>query len=272
MSMITRCPQCSTMFTVVADQLRVSEGWVRCGQCGNIFDGAMELQPSAGAVETEAPVQTERAAPVEVPVEIPADSFRADASSLTPAAHDDMLLDSDEPPAEVTFVRKARRKAFWSKPWVRGVQGIFVLLLVAALALQVALRERDRLAAFYPDLRIPLERMCGSLNCVLAAPKMIDAVAVEHASFNRLRGESYRFLVTLHNSSAVDVAMPAIELSLLDAREEVILRRVLHPKDFPAAPKSIAAQADWSGKLVVNLSDAGFVSRVTGYRTLAFYP
>jgi predicted Zn finger-like uncharacterized protein len=264
MSMITRCPQCSTMFTVVADQLRISEGWVRCGQCGNIFDGAMELQPTVGAVETEAPAK--------VPEELAADSFRADASSLTPAAHDEMPLDNDEAPAEIAFVRQAKRKAFWSKPWVRSVQGVFVLLLVAALALQVALRERDRLAAFYPDLRTTLERMCGSLNCVLAAPKMIDAVAVEHASFNRLRGESYRFLVTLHNGSVVDVAMPSIELSLLDAREEVLLRRVLHPQDFPAAPKSIAAQADWSGKLVVNLSDAGFVSRVTGYRTLAFYP
>jgi predicted Zn finger-like uncharacterized protein len=33
MSLITRCPACGTMFKVVPDQLRISEGWVRCGQC-----------------------------------------------------------------------------------------------------------------------------------------------------------------------------------------------------------------------------------------------
>ena len=38
MSLITRCPVCTTMFKVVPDQLRVSDGWVRCGQCNEVFD------------------------------------------------------------------------------------------------------------------------------------------------------------------------------------------------------------------------------------------
>jgi predicted Zn finger-like uncharacterized protein len=38
MSLITQCPACQTMFRVVPDQLRLSEGWVRCGQCDNVFD------------------------------------------------------------------------------------------------------------------------------------------------------------------------------------------------------------------------------------------
>ncbi|MGH8805141.1 MAG: zinc-ribbon domain-containing protein, partial [Polaromonas sp.] len=29
MSLITRCPACGTMFKVVTDQLKVSQGWVR---------------------------------------------------------------------------------------------------------------------------------------------------------------------------------------------------------------------------------------------------
>jgi predicted Zn finger-like uncharacterized protein len=32
MSMLTCCPVCSTMFKVVPDQLRISQGWVRCGR------------------------------------------------------------------------------------------------------------------------------------------------------------------------------------------------------------------------------------------------
>jgi len=47
MSLITRCPTCETMFKVVPDQLRVSEGWVRCGQCAEIFDATQNMLPSA---------------------------------------------------------------------------------------------------------------------------------------------------------------------------------------------------------------------------------
>ena len=35
------CPACGTVFRVVQDQLRVSQGWVRCGRCAEAFN-AME--------------------------------------------------------------------------------------------------------------------------------------------------------------------------------------------------------------------------------------
>ena len=47
MSLITRCPACSTMFKVVPDQLRISEGWVRCGQCNEVFDANENIQALA---------------------------------------------------------------------------------------------------------------------------------------------------------------------------------------------------------------------------------
>ena len=50
MSQITRCPSCATLFKVVPDQLRISDGWVRCGNCQEVFDATLSLQ------ETPAPV------------------------------------------------------------------------------------------------------------------------------------------------------------------------------------------------------------------------
>ncbi|KQV87080.1 hypothetical protein ASC91_20895 [Pelomonas sp. Root1237] len=41
-SLATRCTACGTIFRIVEDQLRVSDGWVRCGRCAEIFD-AREL-------------------------------------------------------------------------------------------------------------------------------------------------------------------------------------------------------------------------------------
>ncbi len=45
MSLITRCPACGTMFKVVTDQLKVSQGWVRCGHCAEVFDASAHLLP-----------------------------------------------------------------------------------------------------------------------------------------------------------------------------------------------------------------------------------
>ncbi|MFN4351259.1 MAG: DUF3426 domain-containing protein [Hylemonella sp.] len=65
MSLITRCPACQTMFKVVPDQLRISEGWVRCGKCEEIFDASAHMQeavlPQGGAAE----VPGQEAAPFE---------------------------------------------------------------------------------------------------------------------------------------------------------------------------------------------------------------
>ena len=43
MSLATRCTACGTIFRVVQDQLRVSEGWVRCGRCAEVFDARLQL-------------------------------------------------------------------------------------------------------------------------------------------------------------------------------------------------------------------------------------
>ena len=38
MNLATRCASCGTVFRVAHEQLRVSEGWVRCGRCDAVFD------------------------------------------------------------------------------------------------------------------------------------------------------------------------------------------------------------------------------------------
>jgi len=50
MSLATRCTSCGTVFRVVQDQLKVSEGWVRCGRCDDVFnalEGLFDLERDA---------------------------------------------------------------------------------------------------------------------------------------------------------------------------------------------------------------------------------
>lgn len=83
MSLITRCPACQTMFKVVPDQLRISEGWVRCGKCEEIFDAAAHMQdavqPQGGAAEAPGP----ETAPFEgtLAAAIASDARRADSKT-----------------------------------------------------------------------------------------------------------------------------------------------------------------------------------------------
>jgi len=54
MGLLTRCPACTTLYKVVPDQLRISQGWVKCGQCGDIFDASQHLLQTS--IESEADI------------------------------------------------------------------------------------------------------------------------------------------------------------------------------------------------------------------------
>jgi predicted Zn finger-like uncharacterized protein len=64
MSLATRCPACGTVFRVVSDQLKVSEGWVRCGRCTEVFNAGQRLFELEPGVATPAPPPDRPAAEV----------------------------------------------------------------------------------------------------------------------------------------------------------------------------------------------------------------
>ena len=64
MSLLTRCPACATLYKVVPDQLRISQGWVKCGQCGEIFDAAQHLIEAS--TEPEEPLVGSSTEPTDV--------------------------------------------------------------------------------------------------------------------------------------------------------------------------------------------------------------
>ncbi|MDF3835565.1 DUF3426 domain-containing protein [Cupriavidus basilensis] len=64
--LVTRCPACRTAFRLVADQLRLRQGLVRCGQCDTVFDARehlIELPAPAGGPEPAAQAAASTAAP-----------------------------------------------------------------------------------------------------------------------------------------------------------------------------------------------------------------
>lgn len=106
MSFITRCPACATAFKVVPDQLKISDGWVRCGRCQQVFDATLDLQPGwpvpaparpapeetllAEAPVSRGPLQSEA---VEMPVADPVGAVASTDGSWPASSHIHVDLD-----------------------------------------------------------------------------------------------------------------------------------------------------------------------------------
>ncbi len=186
-------------------------------------------------------------------------------------ATDAAPVDDDDAGQEPGFVRQARRRAFWQSPGVRAGLGLLALLLGALLAVQWALQDRHRLVVAHPDLRPWFEQACGLIGCDLAPLRRIDAVEIESAELVRRLGNFYSFDFVLRNRAGLDVALPALELTLTNSSEEVIARRVFLPQEWPGAPASLAANGRVQVSLRLSLTLSDDVP-TAGYRALVFYP
>ncbi len=292
MSLITRCPACQTLFKVVPDQLRISEGWVRCGQCGEVFDASSQLLPSDPVVATlqdtdsaweqplpeaqtadvnEFAAKTPAADPINEPqrdpplepetrLEIdPNDLVDPDRQSIAELHSPSFLLTPD--PAS------GKRKSFSRVGWM----GLCLLLLIG-LAGQVALRERDRIVVLQPGLKNLFLELCRPLKCVLSPLRQKDAVVIDGASFSKIRPDTYRLNFTLKNTATTALAVPALELTLTDSLDQPVLRRIFLAAELANQTESLAAASEWTTSLTMLVKTAGMAERIVGYRLLAYYP
>lgn len=386
MSFTTRCPACGTTFKIVPDQLKISDGWVRCGHCADVFDATLFLEGEAAPVVLAAPVaevapvvsQTPVAeevsnavsapGPIELTIDVmpvpdpvsesapapqvedndgdwllqPAPSqpvqapvgaglVRGPEPAPKPASVDESFVDElrrfaqaspldkpeihasvvaqvvsreepapadevaeparaegydlpvspevlpeatdDEPllPVEPGFVRQARRRAFWRSRGMRAAMVVVSLLLGLGLLAQVAVHERDSLAARFPAVTPLLTVLCLPTGCEIGSVRQIESVVIDSSNLVRRLGNFYSFDFVLKNSARTPVAVPALELSLTDTREAVIVRRVFLPDELPGAPQLLPAQGSLSLSLRLSIADQG-VSSMSGYRALVFYP
>jgi predicted Zn finger-like uncharacterized protein len=383
------------MFKVVPDQLKVSGGWVRCGQCAEVFDASANLQspplsrpsqsvPAASVAQPEVstpqadhPISAmspePSAAGLQQSVASDMDDSRQDSATVAAAAAAEVVVAEPWDPAvaigdrlsgaavasdagvddgyqsdfdpvawkqktgsdlaheaeiprqvsgmpsapagamdgviepqdaepdssvsklpaitetsdlsgDVSFVRDAIRKEFWRKPGIRISLGLLGLLLALALLLQVAVHQRDAIAALEPRLKPALQALCAEIGCELAPLKRIDVLVIESSSFSKVNANAnantYRLSFIIKNSGPVAVAMPSLEVTLTDTQEKPVLRRVILPAQFGAVSAILPAGSDFSGLFAFELSDiegagsaaSGLPARVAGYRVLAFYP
>jgi len=283
------------MFRVVPDQLRISEGWVRCGQCEEIFDASLHLLPNQ---PVEAPIPPRQVDLTERPDEsAPSDDTEFLESTIPPQeapdpwplplreseapelAEDDLAEPEPEgePEAElveppVSFLKTENGHSFWGRTSVRWALGLLGLILLIGLALQVLVHERNRIVALEPSMKPWIQTLCDAMDCTLSPLRRIESIVIESSSFARVRGESHSLAFVLKNTSDIALAIPFMELTLTDAQDQVVTRRVFEPAELGATATVLLAGAEWSGAATLAVDTGSQTERVAGYRLLAFYP
>jgi predicted Zn finger-like uncharacterized protein len=277
MSLIARCPACQTLFKVVPDQLRISEGWVRCGSCEAVFDASLHLL--ADTVETGTEVSLEAdAQPLAVAgdiIDAAPEAAQVSPDQTLPLESDNATTDSDPQSAETniaTFLNLEPATTRRKNPLRHFALTLLCVALFLGLAGQIVLHERDRIVALQPALKPWLVALCLPLKCQVSALRQKDAIAIDRASFSKIAGNSYRLNFTVRNTATVPVAAPSIELTLTDTSDQPVLRRVFLHTELDFKSDTLSAAEEWSSSLVVAADLTDTAQQTVGYRIYAFYP
>lgn len=301
MSLAARCPSCGTVFRVVQDQLRVSEGWVRCGRCSEVFNAVESLvsidadaaprapktAPSQrvlddlartsnfdGAEEDDVlpPPAPAAPRPPPAPSPPPAEEPEVEIAAPAPVEAEPSFDTSDlraEPPEPPAFVRQADRAARWRRPGVRAALAVGAVAGALALVMQVAFEYRDWVAARWPALQPLLASACSVTGCRIGPPRSIESIAVESSGLVRVDNSAlYRLSVVLRNRAALALAPPSIELTLTDTQGALIARRVINAAELNPSQALVPA----AGELTLQGMLSANERPISGYTIEIFYP
>lgn len=156
-------------------------------------------------------------------------------------------------------------------PWLMTVVAIVLALMLAA---QLVNQFRTEIAARWPDVRPWIEEACVSLNCTVPYPRKADLISLEASelSIDAARGNMLVLHFTLKNRAGFAQDYPAVELTLTDVQDNIVVRRTLPPGEYlpPAleSSKAFAAGSEVAARLWIDARDTGAV----GYRLYVFYP
>lgn len=240
--MITRCPACATAFRVTEPQLRARAGQVRCGRCGAQFDAIAALaQGSAGRSalpNAEGPTPSASAAP-------------------TLVAERDLAFDFG--PAS-----RGRPSRLW---WPAAA---FLLLTLAA---QGAYRYRGEISVLFPEAKPLVARLCAELGCDVPLPRRAELLSIESSDL-QADGTQPSVMVltaTLRNRAGFVQAFPALELTLTNAQDQTVARRVLMPPDYAAKALRVESGFAAASEVQIRLYIEAPALKPTGYRLYLFY-
>jgi predicted Zn finger-like uncharacterized protein len=197
--------------------------------------------------------------------------FRRQAAAAT-AAPAFAALDPDDRVHPFAVTREAPVGAKRSTGW-RVVGVLIALALVALLVLQLGWWQREKVMVAWPASQSLYQQACAQFGCHVKPPRDIDGLQVEPSDLRQVDDPHHLELkVPLHNRFDLALAYPAIELTLLDRQNNIIVRRVLWPQDYapPGTRIDAGLPARSTQTMIVRLDTGNLVA--SNFRLEIFYP
>lgn len=265
MDLFTCCPKCQTTFRVATQQLQSSGGQVRCGFCSEVFDAFATL--TAQEPRRESAVAPVAADPAPAAVTMPAQPVAAERE---PSEKPPALALRADPAAglyewEFRMPATPRRTGMWS-----GLSALLLMLLAA----QAAYVFRTELSIALPQTRKLYDQACAVIGCSMASPALSRFLHIEASDLKAVDAgvpNEIELSVSIRNRAPVELAHPAFELTLTDAHDQALARRIFLPRDYRsggAAGGAIKPGAEMPVHLFLNTGEV----RAAGYRLYLFYP
>lgn len=151
------------------------------------------------------------------------------------------------------------------------LSAICLLLIVAML--QSAYFLRSKIAANYPQFKPYLVQACEHLHCKINLPQQLDLLTIDDSDMQESEGyqDVIAFSSLIINNANYAQAYPNIELTLTDAEDKPVLRKLVKPQEYLQATSNaatgIAAHEEERIKLTINVRNLP----VAGYRVLLTY-
>ena len=147
------------------------------------------------------------------------------------------------------------------------------ILLLAALAAQIAYHLRGDLVLLFPSVRAAAVQWCDWAGCDLPSPQRAELMSIEASD---LQADSINPAVmvlsaTLRNRAPFAQAQPALELTLTDAQGQPVSRRVIDASGYVIAGIQNGVFPA-SSELPVKIYFEASAVKATGYRLYLFYP
>jgi predicted Zn finger-like uncharacterized protein len=189
----------------------------------------------------------------------------------SPSSVSDATLPPPEP-APFPVMRESRPRARSGAAW-KIVGALIALVLLVTLLAQLAWWQRETVMVYWPHSQSLFAQTCEQLGCVVAPPRDIDALQIENSGLRQVDGShKLELKLSLHNRFDVTIAYPALELTLLDDKNNVAIRRVLWPQDYarPGTQLSAGLPPRSTQPVIVRLDTGEAVA--ANYRVQIFYP
>lgn len=159
--------------------------------------------------------------------------------------------------------------------WLGGVaMGLFAVVGILLLLLQLAFINRTTVSAELPELRPAFETLCRSLGCEVPLPTQRQLIRTEWSelSFVPQNEHLIQLNATLKNLAPYPQAFPLMELSLKDGEDRVLIRKTLKPEQYLSPEDLKLGRFNANSELKILTRMEVQQAKALGYSLHFYYP